>query len=976
MRKVIIVSIVVCVLIVLVLAVIPRFLDVNNYRGQIQAELQSRLGRSVMLGDISLSLLPPSLRVRDVVIGEDPRFGGGPFAKAQELAVRVSLIPLLRKNVEIQSLQLINPDIQLICNREGDWNYASLGQNPNPQPAPVRAQTQPQAPAQAPEAKAPEAGQAKGGTQLSLAHLEIRNGRVRLTDEQRKAKNTYDNIDLTVNDFVPGRTFGVDAALHIAGKGDQQIQVTGQAGPMADGSAMIPFDGTADLKEISLADLSRAAGISALNGYSGVLSGSLKAKTESGVIHSDGSLRIDDPQIRNTKLGYPITLDYRLSGDLKGGVINIEKGTLNLGPTPVTITGSLNTTATPARMDMRVGTQGASLSEIARLAAAAGVAFNAGVDIRGRLDADIAAKGAVSSPALGGDIRANGLEVTGGQIKQPVTLPQIEIALTPAAITCNQFTARTGSTQLTGQFTLKDYTGQAPTIQATLNTEKADVGELLSMAGAYGVSAVEGLSGSGQLSLNLTAAGPVKDASAMVFSGSAALQNATLHTPSLTKPLKIKNANVKFSQNSMLLENLAASLDQTNASGNLSIRNFASPQIQFALNIDKMDLAALEQIIATPGAPAKRAEFRLVPNAYAEKSASEPGLMTKAVGSGTVTVGLLKYDQLVLTDVKSNVTLDRGIIRLAPLTSGVYSGQQTGEIILDTRRDPVTVAVNMKMQKVDGNKLLSSVSSVRDTLYGLLAANANARFSVGGSSNFAQSLNGQLSLDLSDGRLAKVDLLNQLASIGKFLGATQASKQPFTDVTKLTGTLNVVNGLAETNDLRAVIPGANLAAKGTANLATNVLSMHLTAVLSKEFSQKVGGTSVGGFMQTALANDKGELVMPVLVAGTFDQPKFAPDLEEIARMRLQNLLPSFGNPGSLSSGILGAVMGGKNAQGKQQGGIGGILGALGGQQNQQPAKGAKQQAQPANPLGDLLDSVMKKKKKQEQQQAPPSPPPL
>jgi len=544
---------------------------------------------------------------------------------------------------------------------------------------------------------------------------------------------------------------------------------------------------------------------------------------------------------------------------------------------------------------------------------------------------------------------------------------QIVIALTPAAITSKQFTAKTGSSQLTGRFTLKDYTGQAPIIQATISTNNANVGELLSMASAYGVSAVEGLSGSGQLSLNLNATGPVKDASAIVFDGSGALQNATLHTPSLTKPLNVKNANIKFSQNSMTLENLAASLDQTNASGNLSIRDFARPQIQFALGMDKMDLATLQQIIAPSGAPVKRTEFQLIPRAYAEKTSSEPSVITRAVGNGTITVGLLKYDQLVLTDVESNVTLDRGIIRLAPLTSVVYSGQQTGEIILDTRQNPTTVAVSIKMQKVDGNKLLSSVSSVKDTLYGLLAANANARFSVGGTSNFAQSLNGQLSLDLSDGRLAKVDLLNQLASIGKFLSNSPASQNPFTDITKLTGTLNVVNGVAQTNDLTAVIPGANLAARGTANLATNALDMHVTAVLSKEFSQKVGGTSVGGFMRTALANNKGELVMPVLVTGTLDQPRFAPDLESVARMKLQNLLPSFGKPGDMSSGILGAVTGGKKGQGQQQGGIGGILGALSGQQNQQNATGAGQQAQPAaNPLGDLFEKLKSAKKKKQQ----------
>jgi AsmA protein len=276
------------------------------------------------------------------------------------------------------------------------------------------------------------------------------------------------------------------------------------------------------------------------------------------------------------------------------------------------------------------------------------------------------------------------------------------------------------------------------------------------------------------------------------------------------------------------------------------------------------------------------------------------------------------------------------------------------------------------MQKVDANKLLSSVSSMKDTLYGLLAANAAARFSVGGTSNFAQSLNGKLSLDLSDGRLTKVDMLNQLASIGKFLGNAPSSRQPFTDITKLTGTFNVVNGVAQTDDLRAAIQGASLAARGTANLVTNALSMHVTAVLSKDFSQKVGGASVGGFMQTALANNKGELVMPVLLTGTLDQPRFAPDLEEVARLKVQNLLPSFGNPGSLSSGILGAVMGGKKGQGQQQGGLGAVLGVLSGQQGQQPEKGADQQTKPANPLGDLIDSLSKKKKKQ---QPPPSPPP-
>ena len=89
---------------------------------------------------------------------------------------------------------------------------------------------------------------------MSLDHLKIANGRLRLFDQQNKVQNTYDKIDVTLDHFAPGKPFDVDAAVHIAGRGDQQIQVKGTAGPMTAGSAMIPFDRTVDLKQLSLGD--------------------------------------------------------------------------------------------------------------------------------------------------------------------------------------------------------------------------------------------------------------------------------------------------------------------------------------------------------------------------------------------------------------------------------------------------------------------------------------------------------------------------------------------------------------------------------------------------------------------------------------------------------------------------------------------------------------------------------------------------
>ena len=138
---------------------LPHLIDVNQYRGQIQAELQNRLNRPVKLGAMTLAVFPLRVQVQDVVISEDPRFHTNvPFADVGELDISVKLFPLLSKTIAISSLTLKRPKIELIKDQAGVWNFASLGQAPAAVPvaggtaAPAQAPTQakPPAPAQAP----------------------------------------------------------------------------------------------------------------------------------------------------------------------------------------------------------------------------------------------------------------------------------------------------------------------------------------------------------------------------------------------------------------------------------------------------------------------------------------------------------------------------------------------------------------------------------------------------------------------------------------------------------------------------------------------------------------------------------------------------------------------------------------------------------------------------------------------------------
>ncbi len=992
MRKLAVIIAIIVAILVVIIVVVPLVLDVNRYHGVVQTQLEKALGRPVTFGQMHLSLTPPSVRMDNVVIGEAPQFGRGPFVSMNELDASVKLWPLLHKDVQIQSLDLKSPKVELIRSAQGVWNFSTLGQS---QPA---AGAPPSRPAQqSPQAKTPgtppkpsEPSETGGG--FVLSNLQITNGQVTLIDEQKHFKGVYNNIDFSLHGYEPGKPFDFSAALHLPGPGTETLSLSGTAGPV-DQSDMLktPFDGKLQLKEVSLGGIQKVLAVSSLNGIEGSASGEMALKNQNGAVSSQGSLDLTDGVIRNVKIGYPISLNYKFTDQLATNNLHIEQGNLKLGSTPVSIAGDINGGATPATLNVHVTADNASIAEVARLASAFGVAFNPNMQVAGKLSANLHAQGPASQPALNGTVSGKDIHISGGGLKQPVEVNAVDLDLTPRDIRSNPFTARSGGTQVAVQFALNNYTSASPVVDATVKTGNAQIPELLAIARAYGVSAVEGMDGSGVISLDLHATGPLKNTNAMNFSGSGKISNATLKTPQITQPVAIRNADLQFSQNAASLNNLNASLAGSNLTGNLTARNFSAPQLQFTLNADQLDVVKLQQVLgsAPPQPPQKRAAFALVPRAYAQArpAPAAPSILEKISGGGNVTIGNLIYDQLQLQQVQSKVLFDHGVIRLAPITAGLYGGQQIGTITVDMRPTPMAVMVNTKLNNVDANKLISSVSSVKQTLYGLLAANANANFRAASAEDMARTLNGTIGINLTKGKLAHVDLLNQLANVGKFVGnglksPSSTGAQPFTDIVQLTGNFDVVNGLAQTNNLKAVIPGGTMAADGAVNLATNALNMHVTAVLDKALSQQVGGTQVGGFMQTALANQQGELVIPILLTGTFDHPVVAPDLQKIAQMKLQNLLPTAANPGGLVSGILGAVGKGGAQQPQQQRGLGGILGAITGQQQQrqnqqqqqkQPVASPQQQPpqQQQNPFGNIMNQVFGGQKQQQQQQPPP-----
>ncbi|HYL92246.1 MAG TPA: AsmA family protein, partial [Alphaproteobacteria bacterium] len=427
-KKLVIAALIVVALVAAAGLILPHVIDINKYHDQIQSQLQAKLGRPVSLGKMSMSVFPPSFAVTNASVGDDPSFRAGQvFASTRKLSVSVKFWPLLRKEVVINSLELDRPQIELVRNARGVWNFASLG-----------------------ESKPSPSGKAPASEDIGLSNLVISDGQVAITDQlNRQPRAVYDHIDLEVSDFAPNQEFSLKLAAHLPGQGKQIISLEGKGGPVQASDPMkTNFDGELHLEQVSISGVEKFAGTSALTGIEAQVSGDAKVKNAGGKVTSSGSIRMEDPLIHDVKVGYPITLDYDVSDDLSNDLLQVRKGVVKLGSTPLSLAGTINSKNTPAVVDLKITASDASIGEAARLASAFGVAFGKGMDVNGKVNADIQARGPISNPALNGKISARELAVSGKELPQSVKVDSLELALTPDTIHSNDFSFKAGSTSV------------------------------------------------------------------------------------------------------------------------------------------------------------------------------------------------------------------------------------------------------------------------------------------------------------------------------------------------------------------------------------------------------------------------------------------------------------------------------------------------------------------------------------------------
>jgi AsmA protein len=396
--------------VLIVAAVALAFLvDANRFRPTLESSLTEALHRSVKLGNLSLSIFSGSVEANDLEIAEDPSFGKVPFLRAKALRIGVELRPLIFSHqLNVTGITIEKPEITLLQNPAGTWNYSSLG-------------TSTSAPAK-PESKATTA--AAGGLALTVHRLNINDGQLTIGRTSINWKPLVLNeVNLEVQEFSPTSNFPFSLSTKIKGGG--VVKLDGKAGPInATDASMTPATIKFDINGVDVAATGLAnyapdmAGIISLQG---------NGETNGNIMKLNGAIKAE--KLKLSKTGTPATVPVEFNFDAEHNMRKhagvLKRGDVRIGKAPSKITGNYHEQGTDMILNMNLDAPDMPVSDIAAMLAPLGIVLPSGSKLEnGTIGAKLAANGPADKLVMDGSIGIHDTTLAGFDLGKNMALIQ------------------------------------------------------------------------------------------------------------------------------------------------------------------------------------------------------------------------------------------------------------------------------------------------------------------------------------------------------------------------------------------------------------------------------------------------------------------------------------------------------------------------------------------------------------------------
>ena len=237
-----------CLVIVVIAAllIIPMFVDVQKYKPMLETKVSDATGRPFSVGDdLKLTLFPwAGLSFSELNLGNPPGFSEKEFVAVKSFEVRVKILPLLSKDIQIKRFVLNQPRIVLVKNKNGRVNWAQPKKADGPAVAPKEGKSD-----------SPAGGSPFEGLPikaLEVGNFSIKDGTAIWIDHSTDGRREISKINLVMKDVSLERPIQLTFSAFLD---EQPLSIEGTVGPLGKGLELgsVPLDlNLKALKQLSM----------------------------------------------------------------------------------------------------------------------------------------------------------------------------------------------------------------------------------------------------------------------------------------------------------------------------------------------------------------------------------------------------------------------------------------------------------------------------------------------------------------------------------------------------------------------------------------------------------------------------------------------------------------------------------------------------------------------------------------------------
>ena len=342
------------------------------------------------------------------------------------------------------------------------------------------------------------------------------------------------------------------------------------------------------------------------------------------------------------------------------------------------------------------------------------------------------------------------------------------------------------------------------------------------------------------------------------------------------------NFDIKAGTDSISLESLKITLDESSINGFVSVNDFAQPKIKYNLKLDKINLDSYLPPSVNETVSAEVSESSAA-QAVASKDAviDLPVEMLRSLGlDGGLSVDTIKGFDQTIRQLNVETLASDGVIKISKLDAKLLEGSVSSTAQLDVRKNTPLYQLNLKGE---GIKADSIVNPLLQEMLG------DSAVSISGVSNMTVSLdskgqtinqltansNGQLAFNADKAVMQGVDAeyfvrkavtayLEEKKIPVKEEWRGQYTPQERTAIKSLSATATIQKGVIQNNDLLLNTSRFNVTGAGSINLPTETLN-YLTVIDVQPINVKT------------TAEQLLDIPVPVMITGDFEQPVISMD---------------------------------------------------------------------------------------------------